>query len=141
MYGTRKEINDKLKRAFSNDEPLAVLVWSRETVTDVLDEELTDAELTDAEVCHLMSRIGSIAFYGHAADGVSRHTLSEWLSFYRAPTRTVTVDADLLKKITMTARNALLSAEGAAWDAGKDCTPAVREGLDDVARVLTMLAA
>lgn len=75
MYGTRKEINDKLKRAFTNDEPLAVLVWSRETVTDVFDEELTDAE-----VGHLMSRIGAVAFYGHAADGVSRHTLSEWLT-------------------------------------------------------------
>lgn len=64
MYGTRKEINDKLKRAFTNDEPLAVLVWSRETVTDVFDEELTDAE-----VGHLMSRIGAVAFYGHAAEG------------------------------------------------------------------------
>ncbi|MEJ5174625.1 DUF1380 family protein [Erwinia sp. MYb416] len=136
MYGTRKEINDKLKRAFTNDEPLAVLVWSRETVTDVFDEELTDAE-----VGHLMSRIGAVAFYGHAADGVSRHTLSEWLSLHRAETRTIMVDAELLKKITLTARNALLSAEGAAWDAGKDCTPAIREGLDDVARVLTMLTA
>jgi len=136
MYGTRKEINDKLKRGFSNDEPLAVLVWSREMVTDVVDEALTDEE-----VCHLMSRIGAVAFYGHAAEGVSRHTLSEWLSFYRAPTRTVTVDAELLKKITLTARCALLSAEGKAWDAGNDCTPSISEGLDDVARVLTMLAA
>jgi len=136
MYGTRKEINDKLKRGFSNDEPLAVLVWSREMVTDVVDEALTDEE-----VCHLMSRIGAVAFYGHAAEGVSRHTLSEWLSFYRAPTRTVTVDAQLLKKITLTARSALLSAEGKAGDAGTDCTPSIREGLDDVARVLTMLAA
>lgn len=136
MYGTRKEINDKLKRAFTNDEPLAVLVWSRETVMDVFDEELTDAE-----VCHLMSRIGAVAFYGHAADGVSRHTLSEWLSYHRAENRTVTVDAELLKKITMTAQRALLSAEGTAWDAGNDCTPSIRESLDDVARVLTMLAA
>lgn len=136
MYGTRKEINEKLKRAFTNDEPLAVLVWSRETVTDVIDEDLTDAE-----VCHLMSRIGAVAFYGHAADGVSRNTLSEWLSLYRAPTRTVTVDAELLKKITLTAQRAMLSAVGTTWDTDNDCTMAIREGLDDVTRMLTKLSA
>ncbi|WP_168393719.1 DUF1380 family protein [Erwinia amylovora] len=135
MYGTRKEINEKLKRAFTNNEPLAVLVWSRETVTDVFDEELTDAE-----VDHLMCRIGGVAFYGHAAEGISRHTLGEWLSFHRSA-RTVTVEAELLKKITLIAQRALLSKEGRAWDAGNDCPPEVREGLDNVARVLTLLAA
>lgn len=91
MYGTRKEINEKLKRAFANSEPLAVLVWSRETVTDVIDEELTDAEAD-----RLLRRIGGVAFYGHAAEGISRHTLSEWLWSDRKNIETVTVDAALL---------------------------------------------
>lgn len=136
MYGTRKDINEKLKRAFTNSEPLAVLVWSRETVTDVIDEELTDAEAD-----RLLCRIGGVAFYGHAAEGISRHTLSEWLWSDRKTIQTVTVDAALLKKITERAQRALLSEEGRAWDAGSDCPPGVREGLDDVARMLTLLAA
>ena len=93
MYGTRKDINEKLKRAFTNSEPLAVPVWSRETVTDVIDEELTDAEAD-----RLLCRIGGVAFYGHAAEGISRHTLSEWLWSDRKTIQTVTADAALLKK-------------------------------------------
>ncbi|KAA0431294.1 DUF1380 domain-containing protein, partial [Salmonella enterica subsp. enterica serovar Typhimurium] len=32
MYGTRKELNSKLKRMFGNDERFALLIWTKQDV-------------------------------------------------------------------------------------------------------------
>lgn len=43
MYGTRKELNKKLKRMFDNDEHFALLVWTKQDVMAQV-ENMTESE-------------------------------------------------------------------------------------------------
>ncbi|MGT9858127.1 DUF1380 family protein, partial [Citrobacter freundii complex sp. 2025EL-00205] len=43
LYGTRKELNKKLKRMFGNEERYALLVWTKEDVL-ALSGNMTEAE-------------------------------------------------------------------------------------------------
>ncbi|EBZ2360754.1 DUF1380 domain-containing protein, partial [Salmonella enterica subsp. enterica serovar Typhimurium] len=43
MYGTRKELNKKLKRMFGNDEHFALLVWTKQDVMAQV-ENMTESE-------------------------------------------------------------------------------------------------
>ncbi|MBK0019611.1 DUF1380 family protein, partial [Kosakonia sp. S42] len=38
MYGTRKALNKKLKRAFGDNEKFALLVWTRETIAGAAED-------------------------------------------------------------------------------------------------------
>ncbi|EEI1116396.1 DUF1380 domain-containing protein, partial [Salmonella enterica subsp. enterica serovar 4,[5],12:i:-] len=43
MYGTRKELNSKLKRMFGNDERFALLIWTKQDVMS-LTQAMTEVE-------------------------------------------------------------------------------------------------
>lgn len=134
MYGTRKEINQTLKRAFGNDEKLAVLVWSRESIIPV------DESMTYNEVNHLLVRIGMLSLYEHTTCGISLNTLWTWLKEFRGQNgeeeATVPVDTVLLARVAQIAESALLSAKKAG-----DGSDPIQQGLEDVGRVQALLPA
>lgn len=55
LYGTRKELNKRLKRMFGNEERIALLVWTKQDVMAQV-ENMTEAE-ADA-VLELIGRAG-----------------------------------------------------------------------------------
>ncbi|EAY7630646.1 DUF1380 domain-containing protein, partial [Salmonella enterica] len=57
MYGTRKELNKKLKRMFDNDEHFALLVWTKQDVMAQVEN------MTESEAGAILQEIGSVA--GH----------------------------------------------------------------------------
>jgi hypothetical protein len=52
LYGTRKELNKKLKRMFGNEERYALLVWTKEDVMAL------SGNMTEAEAHTLLELIG-----------------------------------------------------------------------------------
>ncbi|HBQ7754220.1 TPA: DUF1380 family protein, partial [Klebsiella pneumoniae] len=52
LYGTRKELNKKLKRMFGNEERYALLVWTKEDVLAL------SGNMTEAEAQTLLELIG-----------------------------------------------------------------------------------
>jgi hypothetical protein len=97
MYGTRKEISRKMKRAFACTEKLAVLIWTEQDV-------MAQAEdMTVQEAREILSAIGKVGLYDHLEEGVSYHTVQELLAGLRAERRAVTLDAGLLERVTRTA--------------------------------------
>lgn len=71
MYGTRKELNSKLKRMFGNDERFALLVWTKQDVMS-----LTQA-MTEVESDAILREIGKTGFGDHAEAGISYRTVQE----------------------------------------------------------------
>ncbi|WP_455865253.1 DUF1380 family protein [Pantoea agglomerans] len=135
MYGNRKDINRRLKRAFADGEKLAVLIWTEQDV-------MAQAEdVTVHEAGEILSAIGKVGMYDHLEEGVSCQTVQELLAGLRAGSRPVTLSADLLERVTQRAEHALLAAEAAAWEAGREGLATVRDGLADIARVRELLAA
>ena len=135
MYGTRKEIALRMKRAFTGSEKIAVLIWTCPDVTARAED------MTPQEADVILQTIGSAGLGDHTEEGVSQSTVLELLAGLRARERAVTLSADLLERVTQAAEHALLAREGAAWDAGWEGPAAISEGLADIARVRALLAA
>ncbi|QEW34553.1 DUF1380 domain-containing protein (plasmid) [Erwinia billingiae] len=135
MYGTRKEINRLMKRAFTREEKLAVLIW---TAQDVMAQA---EDMTEQEADAILNAIGNVGLGKHMEEGISVQTVGELLASLRAGSRTVTLDAWLLERVTRTAERALVAEDGAAWDAGAGTPHTVRDALNDITRVRALLAA
>lgn len=88
MYGTRKELNKKLKRMFGNDEHFALLVWTKQDVMAQVEN------MTESEASAILQEIGSVA--DHTEEGISFRTVQEMYAGLRADIPTVIVPADLL---------------------------------------------
>lgn len=56
LYGTRKELNKKLKRMFGNEERYALLVWTKE---DVMAQAWNMTEAEAHTLLELISRTGT----------------------------------------------------------------------------------
>lgn len=92
MYGTRKELNKKLKRMFGNDEHVALLVWTKQDVMAQVEN------MTESEAAAILQEIGSVT--GHTEEGISFRTVQEMYAGLRADIPTVIVPADLLARLT-----------------------------------------
>ncbi|HCR4046004.1 TPA: DUF1380 family protein [Citrobacter freundii] len=92
MYGTRKELNKKLKRMFGNDEHVALLVWTKQDVMAQVEN------MTESEAAAILQEIGSVT--GHTEEGISFRTVREMYAGLRADIPTVIVPADLLARLT-----------------------------------------
>ncbi|EML9831803.1 DUF1380 family protein [Citrobacter freundii] len=99
MYGTRKELNKKLKRMFGNDEHVALLVWTKQDVMAQVEN------MTESEAAAILQEIGSVT--GHTEEGISFRTVQEMYAGLRADIPTVIVPADLLARLTDVAGLAL----------------------------------
>jgi hypothetical protein len=78
MYGTRKELNKKLKRAFGDNEKFALLIWTRETIAGAAED------MTEQEAESILEQIGSTGGGDHAEEGISFATVLELLAGLRS---------------------------------------------------------
>lgn len=62
MYGTRKELNKKLKRMFGNNDHFALLVWTKQDVMAQVEN------MTESEAAAILQEIGSVT--GHTEEGI-----------------------------------------------------------------------
>ncbi|HBC0352990.1 TPA: DUF1380 family protein [Salmonella enterica subsp. enterica serovar Napoli] len=69
MYGTRKELNSKLKRIFGNDERFALLVWTKQDVMALAQG------MTEVEADAILREIGRKGTGEHTGDGISDSTV------------------------------------------------------------------
>ncbi|NCF08717.1 DUF1380 family protein [Kosakonia sp. MH5] len=135
LYGTRKELNKKLKRAFGDTEKLALLVWTRETIMGAAED------MTEQEADHILAEIGSAGSGDHAEEGISFGTVLELLAGLRAAPQMVSVPAALLEQVSCWAERGLNEQDAAAWDAGKSTPETVARGLSALSALRYLMAA
>ncbi|EEH8382000.1 DUF1380 domain-containing protein [Salmonella enterica subsp. enterica serovar Montevideo] len=133
MYGTRKELNKKLKRMFGNDEHFALLVWTKQDVMAQVEN------MTESEAAAILHEIGSVA--GHTEEGVSFRTVQEMYAGLRADIPTVIVPADLLARLTDVAGLALDAEDARAWPLVSQHYPSVADAQADITWLRQLLAA
>ncbi|EJU5664378.1 DUF1380 family protein [Salmonella enterica] len=133
MYGTRKELNKKLKRMFDNDEHFALLVWTKQDVMAQVEN------MTESEAGAILQEIGSVA--GHTEEGISYRTVREMYAGLRAEIPTVIVPADLLARLTDVAGLALDTEDARAWPLVCQHYPSVADAQADITWLRQLLAA
>lgn len=119
LYGTRKQLNNTLKRAFGDTEKFALLVWTRETVMAQTED------MTEEEADRILALIGRAGAGDHTEQGISYLTVQEMLAGLRAEPKKIAVSADLLAQVAGVAERALMAEESAAFDAGRSVPEAV----------------
>jgi hypothetical protein len=137
MYGTRKQLTRELKRAFTADEPLALLVWTTGSVAAWLGAR----GITDDEAVAILARIGNFSMRDHQSDGVSFPVIADLLNSVRADARQVNIPAELLARLNENAELALSIIRQGECDGGLPASELVEHGLEAVAQVRELLAA
>lgn len=135
MYGTRKELNKKLKRMFGNDERFALLVWTKQDVQAQMEN------MTEREADTILQDIGRAGTGDHTEEGVSYRTVQALYAGLRADVPTVSVPADLLVRLTDVAGLALDAEDAQAWPLVRRHYPTVADAQADIARLRLQLAA
>ena len=133
MYGTRKELNKKLKHMFGNDEHIALLVWTKQDVMAQVEN------MTESEAAAILQEIGSVT--GHTEEGISFRTVREMYAGLRADIPTVIVPADLLARLTDVAGLALDAEDARAWALVSQHYPSVADAQADITWLRQLLAA
>ncbi|EIH2744623.1 DUF1380 family protein [Salmonella enterica] len=133
MYGTRKELNKKLKRMFDNDEHFALLVWTKQDVMARMEN------MTESEASAILQEIGSVA--GHTEEGISYRTVQDLYAGLRADIPTVIVPADLLARLTDVAGLALDAEEAQAGPLVCQHYPSLADLQADITWLRQLLAA
>ncbi|WP_370605744.1 DUF1380 family protein [Citrobacter braakii] len=133
MYGTRKELNKKLKRMFGNNDHFALLVWTKQDVMAQVEN------MTESEASAILQEIGSLA--GHTEEGISFRTVREMYAGLRADIPTVIVPADLLARLTDVAGLALDAEDARAWPLVSQHYPSVADAQADITWLRQLLAA
>lgn len=137
MYGTRKQLTGELKQMFAADEPLALLVWTEESV------KMLGASrgICDAEAARILVAIGEIAMSDYQTNGVSLDTVRRLLNSIRTEKRPIAVPANLLESLLTSAEQWLEMEKHIAQDEQAPLTDVVTQALADVNRVRQLLAA
>lgn len=133
MYGTRKELNKKLKRMFGNNDHFALLVWTKQDVMAQVEN------MTESEAAAILQEIGSVA--DHTEEGVSFRTVQEMYAGLRADIPTVIVPADLLARLTDVAGLAQDAEDARAWPLVSQHYPSVADAQADITWLRQLLAA
>lgn len=135
LYGTRKELNKKLKRMFGNEERFALLVWTKQDV-------IAQAEgMTETEALVILEHIGMVGTGDHTEEGISYQTVQELHAGIRINTLRVSVPADLLKKLTDIVGRALSDEDARAWPLVCRQYPSVADAKADIDWLRQQLAA
>lgn len=137
MYGTRKEITHELKRMFAADEPIALLVWTTESVKSLARSH----GITESEATKVLAEIGQMPMHEYQSKGVSFSSVIDALRIVRNAKRSVTVPADLLARLAVFAEMALETESNIAYDDKTDLSQDLVEGLEDLEKVKALLAA
>ncbi|MGA4538157.1 DUF1380 family protein [Citrobacter braakii] len=133
MYGTRKELNKKLKRMFGNNDHFTLLVWTKQDVMAQVEN------MTESEATAILQEIGSVA--DHTEEGVSFRMVQEMYAGLRADIPTVIVPADLLARLTDVAGLALDAEDARAWPLVRQYYPSVADAQADITWLRQLLAA
>ncbi|RDL15605.1 DUF1380 family protein [Serratia fonticola] len=136
MYGTRIEITRELKRMFSADEPLAVLIWTTESVTSLAQSH----GISESEATKVLARIGDIPMQEYQSHGVSFSSVIDVLRLVRNENRVVEVPADVLARLAGFADIALEIESGIAQDDNDPLLPETIQGYEALDKVKALLA-
>ncbi len=134
MYGTRKELNSKLKRMFGNDERFALLVWTKQDVMALAQG------MTEVEADAILREIGRKGTGEHTGDGISDSTVQALYAGLQTEIPTVSVPADLLARVTDIAGRALDTEDAQAWPLVCRQYPGVADAQADIARLRALAA-
>ncbi|EOG4766948.1 DUF1380 family protein [Salmonella enterica subsp. enterica serovar Newport] len=133
MYGTRKELNKKLKHMFGNDEHFALLVWTKQDVMAQVEN------MTESEASAVLQEIASVA--NHTEEGISYRTVQDLYAGLRADIPTVIVPADLLARLTDVAELVLGTEDALAWPLVCQHYPSAADAQADITWLKQLLAA
>ena len=67
MYGTVNEICEQLRQRYKSDELMTLIIWTKEDVIDVLDDESVSADAADEILCRIAS-VDAQHLYGVSQD-------------------------------------------------------------------------
>ncbi|WP_324724488.1 DUF1380 family protein [Lelliottia sp. JS-SCA-14] len=137
MYGTRKELTRELKDAFVADEPLALLVWTTESIKSWLRAH----GITESEAAEVLIGIGNLPMRDHQSDGVSFDTIANLLNGVRSQSRPINVPADVLMPLSESAERALKTIREMETDCELPASDYVDGAFADVALLRELLAA
>lgn len=126
MYGTRKELNKKLKRMFGEGERIALLIWTRQDVLAQI------ADMTEPEADAILQEIGQVGTGDHAEEGISTGTVKEIYAEIRATTPVLPVSVDLLERLTEITLYALSGDDEFAWPLVQNYYPSVAAARNEI---------
>lgn len=135
LYGTRKELNKKLKRMFGNEERIALLVWTKQDVMAQVEN------MTEAEAEAVLELIGRAGTGEHTEDGVSFRTVQALYAGICTNTPRVSVPVDTLARITDIAARAVSGEDAQAWPLVRQHYPSVADAQKDIAWLENEIAA
>lgn len=135
LYGTRKELNKKLKRMFGNEESIALLVWTKQDVMAQVDN------MTEAEADAVLELIGRAGTGEHTEDGVSFRTVQALYAGICTNPPRVSVPADTLARITDIAARAISGEDAQAWPLVQRHYPGVADAQAEIAWLKREIAA
>ena len=135
LYGTRKELNKKLKRMFGNEERYALLVWTKQDVMAQVEN------MKEAEADTLLELIGRAGTGEHTEDGVSFRTVQALYAGICVNTPRVSVPVDTLARITDIAARAISGEDAQAWPLVRQHYPSVADAQKDIAWLKNEIAA
>ncbi|EIF9087290.1 DUF1380 family protein [Salmonella enterica] len=133
MYGTRKELNKKLKHMFGNDEHFALLVWTKQDVMAQVEN------MTESEASAVLQEIASVA--NHTKEGISYRTVQYLYAGLRADIPTVIVPSEVLARLTDVAELALDAEEAQAGPLVCQHYPSLADLHADITWIRQLLAA
>jgi hypothetical protein len=135
LYGTRKELNRKLKRMFGNDECFALLVWTKEDVTAQVEG------MTAQEADAILREIGRAGTGDHTEEGVSYRTVQALYAGICPDAPQVSVPADVLARLMDIAGRAVSGEDAQAWPLVRQHYPTVADAQADIEWLRKQLAA
>lgn len=116
MYGTCETLCRELAAQYPGDTPLMLVVWSLEDIQALADG--MEISLTDHEIRTVLTRLEGIPEEQRIESGISAGAAMAIISNVKAEARHVTVPAELLESLILTAEQALWKREWAARDHG-----------------------
>jgi len=118
MYGRRIELCQALENMFAPEEPLALLVWTEDSVEEVCAFN-NEHPVTEEEIRGVLVRIGRTPMNEYQKNGISAASVSDLLACERTEAdRRVEVPVRTLAALVDWAERELIARESEVWDAG-----------------------
>lgn len=118
MYGRRIELCLELENMFAPEEPLALLVWTEDSIQEICCFN-NESPVTDEESLGVLSLIGRTPMNEYQKQGISAGSVSDLLSRHRAGVdRQVEVPARVLAALVNWTERELIARESEAWAVG-----------------------
>ena len=118
MYGRRQELCNELENMFAPEEPLALLVWTEDSIQEICCFN-NESPVTEEESRGVLSLIGRTPMSEYQKQGISAASVSGLLARHRADAdRRVEVSVRTLVALVDWAESELIARESEVWAAG-----------------------